>query len=218
MSYSTIFFDLDDTLYPPTSGIWEAIGSRMEQYMVEKLAIPANSVHVERSRLFHSYGTTLRGLVAEYGIDDVFFLDYVHDIPINEYLSANPRLRETISDFKQRRIIFTNASLDHANRVVKALGIEDLFEQVIDIVAIKPWCKPQAEAFSTALEIAKVYNPAECIMIDDAHRNLVTAHELGFYTIQVGTSITQPPVDISTPSLEHLSQNCPAFLVQEQNV
>ena len=80
MCFKTMLFDLDDTLYPRSSGIWEAIGIRMDRYMVEKLSIPTDTVASERKRLFHAHGTTMRGLVAEYGIDDVDFLAYVHDI------------------------------------------------------------------------------------------------------------------------------------------
>ena len=89
MCKKTIFFDLDDTLYLPTSGIWEAIGKRIEHYMVEKLDFSVEQAPTERHRLFCTHGTTLRGLVIEYQIDDLDFLEYVHDIPIEEYLSEN---------------------------------------------------------------------------------------------------------------------------------
>ena len=35
MCFETLFFDLDDTLYPPTSGLWDAIGERIETFMRE---------------------------------------------------------------------------------------------------------------------------------------------------------------------------------------
>ena len=204
MSQTTLLFDLDDTLYLPTSGIWEAIGKRMEQYMIEKLSIPGDSAAVERERLFHLHGTTLRGLVAEYQVDEVDFLDYVHDIPIEEYLSENLVLRQTLAQYPHRKIIFTNANLGHAQRVLRTLGIQDLFEMIIDIQSIKPWCKPQPEAFITALRIAGNLDPTHCILIDDAYRNLVTAHSIGMRTIQVGTNLLQNPVDACVQCLEEL--------------
>jgi putative hydrolase of the HAD superfamily len=204
MFIKTMFFDLDDTLYPPSSGIWEAIGIRMEQYMVEKVSIPSCSASSERKRLFHTHGTTLRGLVAEYGIDDLDFLNYVHDIPINDYLSKNEPLRKVLTQYPQRKVIFTNANTGHANNVLNALGIRDLFDQVIDICSIKPWCKPQTEAFTQALELSKIDDPRHCVMIDDALPNLITAHGLGFYTIRVGTGIITDPIDAAILTLEEL--------------
>ena len=209
MCFKTMFFDLDDTLYPATSGIWEAIGDRMERYMIEKLSIPSGSAAVERERLFHAHGTTMRGLVAEYQIDDVDFLEYVHNIPIDQYLCEDLTLRQTLLKFPQRKVIFTNADTGHAKRVLKALGIDDLFSQIIDIRNIKPWCKPQPEAFSIALKLAGIDDPTSCVMIDDAMRNLVTAHEMGLYTVHVGSGLRVEPADAAIQSMVELPEVLP---------
>lgn len=204
MRFETLFFDLDDTLYSPTSGIWEAIGDRMVQYMISKLDIPESSAPSERERLFHTHGTTMRGLVAEYQINEVDFLEYVHDISIEQYLSPNLVMRNILESYPQRKVIFTNADTGHAVRVLKTLGVQDLFDQIIDIRSIKPWCKPQTEAFAKALELAGINNPKNCVMIDDALRNLVTAHEFGLFTIHVGEPNAINPVDAAIMSIEEL--------------
>jgi putative hydrolase of the HAD superfamily len=204
MRFETLFFDLDDTLYSPYSGIWEAIGDRMVQYMITKLGFSEMSAPGERERLFHTHGTTMRGLVAEHHIDEVDFLEYVHDIRIEQYLSKNPELRTILQSFPQRKVIFTNADTGHAIRVLDALGIQDLFELIIDIRSIKPWCKPQAEAFAKAIELAGINNPKNCVMIDDALRNLITAHDFGLYTIHVGAQEVIEPVDAAILNVEEL--------------
>jgi putative hydrolase of the HAD superfamily len=214
MFFDTLLFDLDDTLYSPDSGIWEAIGNRMVDYMITRLGIPQASAPAERERLFHTHGTTMRGLVAEYQIDEVDFLEYVHDIPINQYLSKNVVLRSVLESYPQRKIIFTNADTGHASRVLDALGIRDLFEQIIDIRSIKPWCKPQAEAFARAIELANIKNPKNCVMIDDALRNLITAHDFGLFTIQVGAQEIIEPVDAVVLTVEEL----PKILVLDDSI
>ena len=176
--------------------------------MVEKLGINPEQAPFERRRLFNTHGTTMRGLVAEYHIDELDFLEYVHDIPIEQYLSEDKLLRETISRYPQRKVIFTNAHTGHARRVLNTLGIADLFEQVIDIRSITPWCKPQPEAFLKAMELAAVENPQNCVMLDDAYRNLVTAHEVGLYTIQVGAESAMSPVNAAI----HVLKDLPAVL------
>ncbi|EKD88618.1 MAG: hypothetical protein ACD_34C00433G0002 [uncultured bacterium] len=204
MRLETLFFDLDDTLYSSTSGIWEAIGARMIQYMVVKLGVPALKADEERERLFQLYGTTRRGLQAEYQIDEADFMDYVHDISIDQYLSPNITLRNILESYPQRKVIFTNADTGHAIRVLKTLGVQDLFDKIIDIRSIDPWCKPQTEAFAKALELAGINNPKNCVMIDDALRNLVTAHEFGLFTIHVGEPKAITPVDAAIMSIEEL--------------
>lgn len=204
MRFETLFFDLDDTLYLPTSGIWEAIGDRMVQYMITKLDIPKSAAPGERERLFHTHGTTMRGLVAEYNIEEVDFLEYVHDIEIEQYLTQNSVVRNMLESYPQRKVIFTNADTGHANRVLMALGVKDLFDQIIDIRSITPWCKPQIEAFTKAMDLASIKNPKNCVMIDDALRNLVTAHDLGLYTIHVGEREIINPVDAAIMTIEEL--------------
>ncbi len=63
MRFSTIFFDLDDTLYPSSSGLWKAIKERMNIYMRDMLHIPEDEVPALREQYYKMYGTTLRGLI-----------------------------------------------------------------------------------------------------------------------------------------------------------
>jgi len=69
MPFTTIFFDLDDTLYPSSSGIWKLIKDRMNLYMHQRLKIPWDEIPTLREKLFHEFGTTLRGLQVNYKID-----------------------------------------------------------------------------------------------------------------------------------------------------
>ncbi|KAF0112104.1 MAG: putative hydrolase of the HAD superfamily [Chloroflexi bacterium] len=209
MCFEMMFFDLDDTLYPPTTGIWQAIGTRMDQFMMNKLAIPKDSVATLREKLFKEHGTTMRGLVAEYQVDDQEFLDFVHDIPIQNYLSRDELLRKILALYPQQKVIFTNADTHHAKRVLHTLGVNEFFDQVIDIRSIRPFCKPQPEAFALALGLAGITDPSKCVMIDDSYRNLVTANETGLFTIQVGTVVRNPQVDAAIISLADLPSVIP---------
>lgn len=204
MRFDTLLFDLDDTLYPSNCGIMDAIGLKMVQYMVVKLGVPENTVEVERERLFNLYGTTRRGLQAEYHIDEDDFMEFIHNIPLTQYLSINNTLQTLLNALPQRKIVFTNTDSDYAYRILSVLGVDEYFEQIIDIRSINPWCKPQQEAFVKALEIAKIRNTNQCAMIDDAFRNLVVAHDLGLYTIQVGTKELIPPIDMVVSRVEEL--------------
>jgi len=205
-----MFFDLDDTLYPPTTGVWDAIGDRMDVYITEILGIAPEKVKPLREELFHEYGTTLRGLKTLYGIDEIKFLDYVHDIPLDHYLQPDLALVNTLGLFPGRKIIFTNASQAHAERVISVLGLNGVFSEIIDILQITPYCKPLPGAYQKALEISSVHEVQNCVMIDDSTRNLKTAHKMGFYTIQVGTDARSPYADAAVLTLADLPDVIPA--------
>jgi pyrimidine 5'-nucleotidase len=187
MSFAVMLFDLDDTLYPSTSGVWDAIGDRMDSYIIKTLGVAANEVKQIRNGLFHEYGTTLRGLKTLYHIDEREFLDYVHDIPLTQFLRKDEALIETISAYDSRKVIFTNANQGHAERVLEVLGLADFFPEIVDVLQISPFCKPLPQAYQKALEIIQIEDPENCVFIDDSPRNIKTAREMGFYTIQVGT-------------------------------
>ncbi len=206
-----MFFDLDDTLYPSTSGVWNAIGERMDTFIIESLGFTPEGVRKIRNDLFYEYGTTLRGLKTLYDIDERSFLDFVHDIPLERFLRKDDVLVDTLSGYQGRKIIFTNASQNHAERVLSILGITDFFPEIIDILQITPHCKPLPEAYRKALEISGIQAPGNCVVIDDSPRNLKTAHEMGFFTIQVGTETRCAHADAAVLSILDLPDVIPAW-------
>ncbi len=186
MALDILIFDLDDTLYPPTTGVWDAIGERINQFIVDNLALDSAKVKQVRDELFHTYGTTLRGLQIVYGIDPYKYLNFVHNIPLETYLRPNPMLNRMLKQISNRKVIFTNSDQNHALRVLDRLGLDGIFERIIDVMDVTPFCKPQPEAFQQALKLLGNPDPTRCVLIDDSLRNINTASELGFHTILVG--------------------------------
>lgn len=195
MRFSTLFFDLDDTLYPSTTGLWPAIKGRMSLYMVERLGIPESDVPFLREQYFKMYGTTLRGLEERHKVDREDFLTFVHDLPIHEYLTPNPILREVIASLPTRNLIFTNADVPHARRVLTALQLADLFETVVDVNAVSPYCKPMPESFAIAMDLADEPDPRKCVMIDDLPRTTRAALNVGMASLLYGCD--EPTEDAS---------------------
>ena len=138
-----------------------------------------------RQRLWEQYGTTLRGLQAEFSVDMDAYLDFVHDVPLEKIIAPEPALDNLFTILPHQKHIFTNAHAAHARRVLSLLGISQHFENIIDIFAIQPYCKPQAEAFMKALAIIEE-DPRNCLLIDDSPNNLATAQTLGMGTVCVG--------------------------------
>jgi putative hydrolase of the HAD superfamily len=82
MGYTTLFIDLDGTLYSNSTGLWDAIRVRMTQYMLERLNLPKENVSNLRRQYFERYGTTLRGLQIHHGVDANDYLAFVHNLPL----------------------------------------------------------------------------------------------------------------------------------------
>ena len=180
-----LLFDLDDTLYPRTNGVWEQIGRRIERFLIEVMGFPAAEVPELRRRLWQQYGTTLRGLQAEYAVDMDAYLAYVHDVPLADLMPPDPALARALATLPQPKFLFTNSDLAHTRRVTDQLGVTAQFMGVVDIYAMFPHCKPEPEAFHKALQICKGA-PTECLLIDDSPRNLETARALGMKTVSIG--------------------------------
>jgi putative hydrolase of the HAD superfamily len=182
---STLFIDLDDTVYPATTQVWQLVMKRMYIYMRDFLGIPEEEVPAMRDRLFNRYGTTLRGLQIERGIDAKAYLDYVHDVDLSAILSPDPALQSALASIHLPKIIFTNACESHARNVLGLMQLEDCFDSIIDVVAVQPYCKPEQEAYQIALELAGSPDPAAVMMVDDRFENLVTAASLGMRAVLV---------------------------------
>ncbi len=191
----TIFFDLDDTLYPNTNGLWEAIGERINAFMIQRLNIPEQHVSEIRDGYLHSYGTTLNGLIANHQINPQDYLEYVHEVPLEDFLHPDPDLQKMLAQIQQRKIVFTNSNTGHAKRVLNILGIESNIETIIDIVALDFINKPKPQSYTRAMEITKTSNPGNCLILDDRVDNLLPAVTLGMKTVLVGNKAKPANVD-----------------------
>jgi len=199
-----ILFDLDNTLYPPQRQLFALIDVRINRYMCEVVGIPSHEVDGLRRSYWELYGVTLQGLIRHYGIDPEDYLTYVHDVDIPSRLIPDPQLREVLSGLSQRRMVFTNGSLCHADRVLSALGIEDLFETVFDIRVAAYQPKPFPEPYLAVLD--QLGAAAEhCVMVEDTRENLRTAKKLGMKTILVGDGETPEFVDLHIPAVTQIS-------------
>lgn len=206
MRFTTIFFDLDDTLYPSNTGLWHAIKERMNTYMRERMGFPEDQIAHIREKYFLQYGTTLRGLQAHHEIDTQDYLAFVHDLPLKDYLTPNPTLRSVIASLPTRNLIFTNADIHHAERVLTVLELRDLFEVIVDVNAISPYCKPMPESFQIAMKLAGETDPSKCVMIDDIHRTTRAAKEAGLFSILYNEEVPVGAADAHLSDWNELRQ------------
>ena len=209
MKYTTLLIDLDDTLYPNTNGLWESIRNRMTDFMYQRLNLPLEEVHRLRRYYFEKYGTTLRGLQNHHQIDADEYLAFVHDLPLEKFLTPDPIIRSLLANLPQQKWIFTNADEAHAQRVLTILELSDCFNGIIDVRALNYTCKPQVDAYQQALEISGERHPSRCVMFDDSIRNLSPAKNFGITTVLVGKDEPESAVHHTIRSLHELPEVMP---------
>lgn len=179
-----LLLDLDNTLYSQSCGLWEAIGQRINLYMIERLGMHHSEVSAQHNRYMDEFGTTLNALRHYYGVDPDDFLAFVHDLPLGNYLRREPALDAMLARLPLGKVIFTNADALHARRVLARLGIACHFERIIDIRTLEFVNKPDRRAYLRALELVGAF-PRECIFVDDCSANVVAAKSLGMVTVLV---------------------------------
>jgi putative hydrolase of the HAD superfamily len=188
----TILFDLDETLYPRHAGIMDEIRRLMLSYLRTHFDLSLEEANELRREYFVAYGTTLRGLQINHQIDPEGYLDHVHDIPLHQYLQPNPQLDAILASLPQSKVIFTNASREHAERVLAILGIRHHFDRIVDVRDMQFESKPQPGAYIRICALLDV-RPEECVLVEDNLQNLTPAKALGMATVLVHPD--SPPVD-----------------------
>jgi putative hydrolase of the HAD superfamily len=179
----TWVFDLDNTLYPQTADLWPKIDARITLFMMRLFGLDAISLRALQKHYYLRYGTTLRGLMIEHGVDAHAYLEYVHDIDRSS-LAHNHSLAEAIAALPGRKLILTNGSRHHAVATARQLGVDHLFEDIFDIIAADFIAKPDEAAYERFFRHLKV-EPRRAALFEDLPRNLIVPHRRGMTTVLV---------------------------------
>ena len=187
----TWVFDLDNTLYPSSCGLMADVSARMTGFVAEFLGVDRDSALAEQKRLFREHGTTLRGLMNRFDVDPIAFMDYVHAVDYS-VVTPSARLTAALDALPGRKVVFTNASENHAERVLERLGLADAFDGVFDVVAAGYRPKPDPHAYASLAARFDVA-PADAVMVEDIAPNLAPAAALGMTTVWIRPAASPEP-------------------------
>ncbi|WP_372732389.1 pyrimidine 5'-nucleotidase [Novosphingobium sp.] len=176
-------FDLDNTLYPPSTRLFDQIDVRMGEFIQNLLGCDAVEARRVQKLYFHDHGTTLSGLMHYHAIDPNEFLDFVHDIDMTP-LAAAPPLADRLAALPGRKLVFTNGDDAYAARVLAGLGLSESFDGIWDIHAMNYRPKPEASAYTGLIE-AFAIRPETAVFVEDMARNLAPAKALGMQTVWI---------------------------------
>jgi putative hydrolase of the HAD superfamily len=179
----TWVFDLDNTLYPHHLNLWQQVDVRIRDYIARFLDVTHDEAFRVQKDLYKRYGTSMRGLMTEHGMEPDAFLDFVHQID-HSPLEPNPILGAALEKLNGRKLILTNGTRKHAHAVMQRLAVHHHFEDVFDIIAAELEPKPQAQTYDRFLARHGV-DPVKAAMFEDLARNLEVPHALGMTTVLV---------------------------------
>src|SRR5918912_1243367 len=176
-------FDLDNCLYPASTGLFALIDERMGAYIQRLLGCDAIEAKRVQKAHFHEHGTTLAGLMKDHGIDPRDFLDDVHAIPLDR-VQCDQRLAAALGRLPGRRFVFTNGDAPFARRVLEAIGVHEHFDELHDIHASSYKPKPDPHGYELLCERFGI-DPTHALLADDMVQNLAPAKALGMTTVWV---------------------------------
>ncbi len=165
-----LMFDLDNTLYSERTGMELHVLERINEFVSGYLGWPLHETNVRRREGAKRFGTTLEWLVFEKGLKDVErYFAYTHPEGEQDCLSEDPGLRALLESIDMPKIVLTNSPMEHAERVLDALGIADCFSAVYDIRWNGLVGKPHPRSYLKALE-ASGFKIETTLFIDDHPR------------------------------------------------
>ena len=176
-------FDLDNCLYPASTGLFALIDERMGAYIQRLLGCDPAEARTVQKKHFYEHGTTLAGLMKEHQVDPTDFLEDVHDIPLDQ-VQCDERLGRLLPRLPGRRFVFTNGDAPYARRVLERIGVHRHFDELHDIHASSYRPKPDPYGYQLLCDRFRI-DARRALLADDMVQNLAPAKALGMTTVWV---------------------------------
>lgn len=177
------FFDIDNCLYKKSLAIHGLMQEYIHKFFVNHLKLNDEAADYLHRKYYTQYGLAIEGLVR---FDHINALEYNKEVddalPLDDILKPDVELRKMLLRIDKTKVklwLFTNAYVNHGKRVVKLLGIDDLFEGITycDYAQRDLICKPKHGAFANALRDAQAV-PEKSYYVDDSYINIKAAHDV----------------------------------------
>ena len=114
----TWIFDLDNTLYSADSGVFQQVHDLMGKFVSNHLNIDIEEAKKIQKEYYKQHGTTLKGMMDNHGVDPDHFLAEVHRLDYS-IVGPNHQLNIELKKLEGRKIIYTNANMQHAIDVLE---------------------------------------------------------------------------------------------------
>ena len=209
---NTWIFDLDNTLYSADSGIFQQVHDLMGKFVSSHLNIDIEDAKIIQKNYYKQHGTTLRGMMDNHGVDPDHFLAEVHNLDYS-IVGPNHKLNEALKKLQGRKIIYTNANMQHALDVLERIELSNFFDEIYDIKMANYIPKPELAPYEQMIAQFDIETKSSA-MFDDIAKNLVPAKAVGFTSVWIDAGYENFSDDIkaSKQYLDHETTNITEFL------
>jgi putative hydrolase of the HAD superfamily len=151
-------------------------------------------------------------MMDNHGVDPDHFLAEVHRLDYS-IVGPNHKLNIELKKLEGRKIIYTNANMQHALDVLERIELSNFFDEIYDIKMANYIPKPDRAPYD---HIIKQYdiNSESSAMFDDIAKNLVPAKKVGFTSVWIDAGYENFSDDIkaSKDYLDYQTTNIAEFL------
>ena len=209
---NTWIFDLDNTLYSADSGIFQQVHELMGKFVSSHLNIEIEDAKIIQKNYYKQHGTTLRGMMDNHGVDPDHFLAEVHKLDYS-IVGPNHKLNEELKKLQGRKIIYTNANMQHTLDVLKRIELSNFFDEIYDIKMANYIPKPELAPYEQMVAKFDIETKSSA-MFDDIAKNLVPAKNVGFTSVWVdaGYENFSDDINASKKYLDYETTNITKFL------
>ncbi|KAL5366101.1 HAD-like domain-containing protein [Aspergillus floccosus] len=195
-----LFFDIDNCLYSRQIKFQDVLSNLIDNYFEKHLGLSREEAIYLHQEYYKHY------------VDDA--------LPLENTIKPDPELRTLLEDIDRAKVrlwLLTNAYKAHDERVVKLLGVDDLFEGLTycNYAEIPLICKPHIDMFRKAMTKAGVQENGNCYFVDDSYSNCAGARQAGWiaaHLIEEGLPTPATPAcQYQIRNLEELRTVYPQF-------
>jgi len=205
-------FDLDNTLYPYQADLFSQVDKKMGLFIQEMFNVSFEEARRRQKSFFKTYGTTLRGLMTEHGIQPYDYLKFVHDIDFS-VLEIDETLVAALDRLPGEKFIYTNASTDYAKVVLSHIGLSGKFKDIFDIHDANFLPKPDIRSYHKMIDKFSI-DPKASVMVEDIAGNLNPAAELGMTTVWLPSDDQRSDNDRTHKNIDYITESLPQWLTR----
>jgi len=180
-------FDLDNTLHDAGAWVFAQMNDTMRSYVIDNLGVTAAEADALREAYWRRYGSTMLGLVRHHDVSPAHFLHETHRFPgLEQRVTGHRHDLAAIAHLRGRRIVLTNAPRAYAMRVLGALGIVHLFEQVLSIEDMRmfgDWRPKPDRRMLRRVAVRLGVPPSRCVLVEDSLDNVLAARRVGMQPV-----------------------------------
>lgn len=185
-----LVFDLDNTLYPQSSGCTAPSEKKGKDFFDNILKL-SDEEYYKNKHLIIDGNTYFLHKLKEKGVSFEEFLNYVCEYDLSN-IHCNKTLKKQLLSLPHQLFIFTDSVHWHVEDVLEKMQIKGIINNIFTIMEAGGVWKSHTGAFEKFFNHYKI-NPKETAIFEDSLSNLQIAKEVGMTTVFISEKPVEKP-------------------------